>query len=311
MKPFQNICIIFVCLLLCLSAGFSWKQASDPPDVILHVTLSYTHPQTGEKFILKTDSEKTNAAEWPDTAKKWSIPAGVELNIKLEVWNIGDNPGGDGFDVDLWYDWNKNEYPDDWEDADYVCLPDSPRDCLQFTKKITIDPDFPGKDGKGIYNIAAWVDRFDQTTEVYENNNFLGPIQIKPAMTAVVKPKVLKVKKLQPLRKLRMQKQPIKPELKFFPFRLEPSKAKQGFSFEPNQPANVRIRIEWRNKRDQLQAVLRDETNSRVLNRAKGKSPLELHFKQLKKSRIEKMSVIINSSGRGITAGRIIVHYFK
>jgi len=299
--------LILVCLIFCVSTGFISSSDSDMQDAILVVTLSYTHPQTGEKVTFKTDSQQTNGAEWPGSAKNWSVPPGVELTIDMEYQNLGDNPSSDGFSVDLWFDWNKNQYPPDTEDADYVCLEEDPGDCRRFTKTITIEPDFPGKDGTGIYNIAAWVDRFDTQTEVSEDNNFVGPIQMKKSATL----KIRKIKPVKPVKKLPLLKQLIKPEFQTFHFQLQSSKAKQSFSFAPNQPANVHIKIEWRNGNVPIQAILRDETHARILDRTKGSAPLDLHFKQLKKSGIEKMSVLVSSNSPGITAGRIIVRYLK
>jgi len=316
MRTFPKIGMTLFCVILCAYIGFTSNRSIVIQDAILAVTLSYTHPQTGEQVTFKTDSRKTNGAEWPASAKQWSVPSGVELRIDMEYKNLGDNPFSDGFSVDLWYDWNKNQYPPDTEECDFVCVEEDPLDCQQFTTTIHMDPEFPGKDGKGIYNIAAWVDRFDMQTERDEKNNFLGPIQIKPLLTAVQKPLKIKMRKIgpvkvKPVKKLHLHKKFVKPQFQTFHFQLQPSRSKQSFSFSPHQPVNVHIKIEWRKGDAPLQAVLRDETHSRILDRTKGTAPLDLRFQQSKKSGIEKISVLVSSSSRTVTAGRIMVRYLK
>jgi hypothetical protein len=79
----------------------------------------------------------------------------------------------------------------DWwarQDADRVCVPDDPSDCLDETVVITTDADFDGSRGRGVYSFMVWVDRFDTRTEVEEFDNVAGPVRVAVLPRTTVKP---------------------------------------------------------------------------------------------------------------------------
>jgi len=291
--------------------GAAWGTTGPPSiqDAVLHVTLRYTHPRTGKVHTLTTDSQQTNSVEAPHTAREWSVPAGVELRIEMS-YTAGDHPASDGFSVDIWYDWNRFEYPEDTVDPDDVCLEENPRDCARFTRTLPMDSDFPGKDGRGVYNLAAWIDRFDTQSEAYEDNNFLGPIKIRAVRQAVARPVTIQRKKLR-VAALPIKRMPASPGHRIFPFRLEPTRMRRSFSFAADPPVKLRIVIESRDKKARLEAVLRDETHDRVLGRARGTAPLKIEFMPGKDTGIQELSVTVNRREAGFTAGRVLVHDLK
>ena len=79
-------------------------------------------------------------------------------------------------------------------DPDVVCIPEDPGDCQRILKTLKADLSYMGKQGKGVYNIVAWVDRFDTQTEVAEDDNYLGPVKIVVLPTVQIKKEPLIIK---------------------------------------------------------------------------------------------------------------------
>jgi len=79
---------------------------------------------------------------------------------------------------------------------------------------LKADLSYRGKQGKGVYNIAAWVDRFDTQTEVYEDDNYLGPINITVLPTVQTKrePLVIQTPTIKPIKKPLRSSGPVKGE---------------------------------------------------------------------------------------------------
>lgn len=299
---------IGIILTLCMGISLLGANSLGPtiiPDAGVSATLSYTHPQTGKAITFQTNSRKTNTAEGPSSEKEWAVPANVKLTVTIEVENLGDVPLSDGISLDVWYDYDGEGYPADESDCDWICVPEDPDDCRVLKRTLTVDPDFPGKAGKGVYSLAAWVDRFDTITEFDEKNNFVGIIKIKPILTATVKPKILQPKAIQPVKRLAIAKNT--DPIKIFPFKLEKAQNAQRFSFQSDHPAGIRIRIEWRGKPERLQAILRNESTDQILKRTSGASPFEFIYTSMNRKRTEKMSIEVRSRYSGTTSGRIAV----
>jgi hypothetical protein len=178
--------------------------ASGPPNLVAEMALSYVDPLGGER------------RECGEGCRRFEVPAGVELEIRVRVFNQGDNPASDGVDWDLWFDQVRSPFPPedleacfdseqrldtdcyygmmdrvDWDwwdiqDADRVCVPDDPDDCFDETISITMDADFKGSRGTGAYSFVLWVDRFDTHVESDDFDNVAGPVRVKVLPAAEV-----------------------------------------------------------------------------------------------------------------------------
>ncbi len=178
--------------------GTTEATAFPAPNFVPQMELSYLDPSTGER---------RSCAEG---CRRFEVPAGVELDVRIRVQNTGGDPGGDGVSWDLWFDQRKHPFPGldispcvnaeedridfecwsalvervDWDDwvalsADRVCVPSGPDDCDDVTLRVPMDEAFDGVRGRGIYSFAVWVDRFRVTTEADEFDNFAGPVRVK------------------------------------------------------------------------------------------------------------------------------------
>ena len=166
---------VFITLTTPLFAG-----ATDPPNFIPRMTIQYKDPQTQKIIVHKIDS-------YADAHKTYQVPGGAELTLNFKAVNTGDNPAGDPVSADVWLDWTGKTLPSDKSDADIVCLPEDPGDCVTFEETITADAGFKGSGGKGVYNILIWIDRFDTQTEIDEEDNIMGPVKIVAVKTLYLK----------------------------------------------------------------------------------------------------------------------------
>ncbi|GAB4348341.1 MAG: hypothetical protein Kow006_08950 [Gammaproteobacteria bacterium] len=190
--------ILFTLLAACLwlLPRFGWPGASEPPNWIVQLSVSFTDPHTGGKKTYTTDSLRGARRE------SIRVAAGSRVVLQVSAYNMGGNPGSDGVSLDIWYDWPSRRTPTDSSLADVVCIPESPVDCLEKTISLKADLAFEGKAGRGIYNIAAWVDRFDTVSEFDEMDNFLGPVRITvlPTLPRKTAPLAPAPRTLAPLR---------------------------------------------------------------------------------------------------------------
>jgi hypothetical protein len=188
------------------SANPAIAGASSPPNLAPELTFSYVDPVSGER------------QECGEDCRRFDVPAGVDLEIRVQVVNLGDNPNTDGVDWDLWFDQPRSPFPPedfaacidseqrldtdcyygmmdrvDWDwwhiqDADRVCLPDDPSDCYDETVSIPMDADFDGSRGRGVYTFMVWVDRFDTKIETDDFDNVAGPVRVKVLPRAAIEP---------------------------------------------------------------------------------------------------------------------------
>ena len=198
-----------VAMAFLMSPTMAVAGASSPPNWAPEMTFSYVDPVTGEHHECGGD------------CRRFEVPAGVDLEIRVQVVNVGDNPGGDPVSWDLWFDQPRSPLPPedlaacidseqrldtdcwyammdrvDWEwwdkqDADRVCVPEDPGDCVEEAISVPMRADFDGSRGRGVYTFLLWVDRFDTQTESDEFDNLAGPVRVKvlPATTiGTVKP---------------------------------------------------------------------------------------------------------------------------
>jgi hypothetical protein len=199
-----------------LAVGVLWSPsratagASAAPNWAPELTFSYVDPVTGEHHECGGD------------CRRFEVPAGVDLEIRVQVVNLGDNPSGDPVSWDLWFDQPLHPFPGadlaacweatghvldidcwqamrdavDWDwwdalDADRVCVPQDPGDCVDETITVPMQADFDGSRGRGVYTFLVWVDRFGTQSESDEFDNVSGPVRVKAvpaAAVATVKP---------------------------------------------------------------------------------------------------------------------------
>jgi len=195
-----------LCGFLCVSA-FADAGGSASPNFVPDLRLSYVDPQSGERISCG------------DGCRRLSVPAGVELEVRVRVQNSNGDPWKDGVAWDLWFDQPIHPFPGidiaacrdpaggpidlecwqslfervDWETwdrlvADRVCVPEKPGDCEDVTIKVPMDENFDGSRGRGVYSFAAWVDRFRVTTESDEFDNFAGPVRVRVLSPAAIAP---------------------------------------------------------------------------------------------------------------------------
>ena len=195
-----------VCTLAFLmSPAAATAGASDPPNFVPEMTFSYVDPVTGERHDCGVD------------CRRFEVPAGVDLEIRVQAVNLGDNPTGDPVSWDLWFDQPLHPFPGadliacweatghgldvncwqamrdavDWDwwnalEADRVCVPEDPGDCVDETITVPMKTDFEGSRGHGVYTFLVWVDRFGTQTEIDEFDNVAGPVRVKALPTTMI-----------------------------------------------------------------------------------------------------------------------------
>jgi len=193
-----------VAVAFLMSPALAAAGAGAPPNWAPEMTFSYVDPVTGERHECGGD------------CRRFEVPAGVDLEIRVQALNIGDNPGGDPVSWDLWFDQPRSPLPPedladcidseqrldtdcwyammdrvDWEwwdgqDADRVCIPEDPGDCVDETITVPMKSDFDGSRGRGVYTFLVWVDRFDTQTESDEFDNVAGPVRVKALPTTMI-----------------------------------------------------------------------------------------------------------------------------
>jgi len=195
----SRTCAVTLAAILILGAGpAAAADPGAPPNFIPEMTLSYSDPLSGAKV------------ECGDGCRRFEVPAGVDLELRIRVLNDGGDPGGDGVPWDLWFDQRRHPFPGidiadchdpkedrldiecwralservDWEvwngqTADRVCVPEKTGECDDVTVRVPMDADHDGSRGRGVYSFAVWVDRFQIRPEENEFDNFAGPVRVK------------------------------------------------------------------------------------------------------------------------------------
>jgi hypothetical protein len=210
MRSDESVFVFVVAVSLLMSPAMAAAGAGDPPNFVPEMTFSYVDPATGERNECGGD------------CRRFEVPAGVDLEIRVQVVDMGDNPAGDPVSWDLWFDQPRHPFPGedlvacwesdgegldvdcwqamrdrvdwDWWDeqaASRECLPEDPGDCVDETITVPMEGDFDGSRGRGVYTFLVWVDRFGTQTEIDEFDNVVGPVRVKvqPATTVgTVKP---------------------------------------------------------------------------------------------------------------------------
>jgi hypothetical protein len=169
-----------------------------PPSFVPRLDLSYVDPVSGEKVSCG------------EGCRRFEVPDGVVLDVRLRVINMGGDIGDGGVAWDLWFDQRRYPFPGldlnachddsldrididcwrelddrvDWEEwnalvADVVCVPETPDVCEDVTLRLPVDSKYDGSRGRGVYSLAFWVDRFRVMSDANEFDNFRGPVRVK------------------------------------------------------------------------------------------------------------------------------------
>jgi len=198
--PMIGVQAAFVLMTMIFATDSSLADATSasPPDYVPTMELSYIDPSTGERLSCGTG------------CRRFDVPAGVALEVRVAIRNTGGNPGDEAVSWDLWFDQRRHPFPgidigpcldaeekrididcwqavservdwDSWDalSADRVCVPSGPGECSDLTMVVPVDASFDGSRGRGVYSFAVWVDRFRVTTEFNEFDNFAGPVRVK------------------------------------------------------------------------------------------------------------------------------------
>ena len=175
--------ILFSLILILISIRIVFAGAGDPPNFQPELTIKYLDTVTNKNITLRNCIP----------GKTYYVPSDVTLTLIIDAANTGDNPSGESASVDIWYDWPTRSTPKDDSAADIECIPENPDDCQTVMKKLKVDYLYNGKEGKGVYNVVVWADRFDTLTELDEKDNFLGPIKIIAVPTVQNKQESLQI----------------------------------------------------------------------------------------------------------------------
>lgn len=196
---------MFAALVCCASTSVAMLAAGahdvepstgEPPDFAPVMVLAYSDPDSGERV------------ECGEGCRRFTVPDGVDLEVRVRVENHGGPSAGDGVAWDLWFDQPLHPYPgldleacydadggldEDcwnamservdralWEPmiADRVCVPSQPGACWEATVHLRANAEFAGSRRRGVYHVAVWVDRFAVVAERNEFDNYAGPVRV-------------------------------------------------------------------------------------------------------------------------------------
>ena len=199
MADFRSTVLAVLALLLFLTTTAPIPAADGrPPSFVPQMDLSYIDPQSGE---LVTCGEG---------CRRFEVPDGVELEIRITVQNKSQGDWEEGVAWDLWFDQRRHPFPGidlsdchdatedrldvecwlalndrvDWDAwtslvADLVCVPEKTGECIDVTMWLPMDLEYDGSRGRGVYSFAVWIDRFGVMTEDDEFDNYRGPVRVK------------------------------------------------------------------------------------------------------------------------------------
>jgi hypothetical protein len=172
------------------------EERAAAPDFTPVVALAFTDPSTGERV------------ECAQGCRRFSVPDGAVLEIRVRVENRGGDIGEGAVAWDLWLNEPMHPFPgldlepcfdsggrldqDCWQSltgrfdaahwqqkiSDRICVPVSGSSCDDVTVRVPVDAGFEGARKTGTYHVAVWVDRAGVTAERNEFNNFAGPIRV-------------------------------------------------------------------------------------------------------------------------------------
>jgi len=193
-----NVFAVLTLLLSLTTPASVLAEDGLPPSFVPEMDLSFVDPQSGA------------LVSCGEGCRRFEVPDGVELEIRIKVQNRSPESWGEGVAWDLWIDQRRYPFPgidlsdchdssedrldiecwltltervdwDAWIDLvpDLVCVPEKPDECVDVRIWVPMDLEHEGSRGRGVYSFGLWVDRFGVVTEGDEFDNFLGPVRVK------------------------------------------------------------------------------------------------------------------------------------
>jgi len=193
-----NVPAVLTLLLLLTTPAPVLAEDGLPPSFVPQLDLSFIDPQSGALMSCG------------EGCRRFEVPDGVELEIRIRVQNNSRDDWGEGVAWDLWIDQRRHPFPGidlsdchdasedrldidcwlalkdrvDWDAwtslvPDLVCVPEKPGECVDVTLWVPMDLEHEGSRGRGVYSFALWVDRFGVVSEDDEFDNFRGPVRVK------------------------------------------------------------------------------------------------------------------------------------
>ena len=292
-------CAVMLAAILIQGAAPAVAGSGGSPNFVPEMRLSYTDPVSGERV------------ECGDACRRFEVPAGVDLELRVRVLNMGGTVGSDGVSWDLWFDQRRYPFPGidiadcddpaenrldtecweslvnrvDWESwdsqtADRVCVPIKAGDCDEVTVRVPMDMDYDGSRGRGVYSFAVWVDRFRVHAEKNEFDNFVGPVRVK--VVPASPPAPASAPDAQAENGLMKPSSP-KPysvrivlEEKEIGFTLNSPRSRAILEFEPQYAGKVMVVVEPAGVYEALHVEIRKVSTGEILFEVDGKGTLSL-----------------------------------
>ncbi|MDX2436880.1 MAG: hypothetical protein QNL88_07520 [Acidobacteriota bacterium] len=192
-----TIGVIIGCLLQ-VGAFAAHAEGGGSSNFVPDLTLSYVDPDSGERFECGAD------------CRRFTVPAGTRLEVRVRVQSEGGNSAGDEVTWDLWFNQPNHPFPGldlapcydpltgqsdracwqamqdrvdrvGWDalKPDLVCVPGfEGGSCRDNLVGVVVDADFDGARRPGVYHFALWINRFSVVPESDEFDNFAGPIRV-------------------------------------------------------------------------------------------------------------------------------------
>jgi len=286
-------------VILILNAAPVVAASGASPNFIPEMTLSYSDPLSGE------------TVECGDGCRRFEVPAGVGLDIRVRVLNDGGDSGGDGVPWDLWFDQRRHPFPGidiadchdptedrldiecwqalidrvDWNTwgsqiADRVCVPEKTGECDDITVRVPMDADHDGSRGRGVYSFAVWIDRFQIRPEENEFDNFAGPVRVKVVPASASSSESAPDAQAESSLMMPSSPQPysvrIVAEEEEVGFSLASPRSRGVIAFEPPYSGKVTVEILPSGGYDALHLEVRKVSTGEVLAEVDGKGNLRL-----------------------------------
>ena len=290
---------ITLAAILILGAAPVVAASGVPPNFIPEMTLSYSDPVSGAKV------------ECGDGCRRFEVPAGVDLELRVRVLNDGGAPAGDGVPWDLWFDQRRYPFPGidiadchdpaenrldidcwqalvervDWDSwsgqiADRVCVPENAGDCNDVTIRVPMEADYEGSRGRGVYSFAVWVDRFQTRPEENEFDNFAGPVRVKTLPAPASAPESAPDAQAESGLMMPSSPQPYSVRIvateEEIGFSLTSPRSRGVIAFEPQYAGKVRVDVTPSGGYEAHHLEVRKVSTGEVLAEADGKGNLRL-----------------------------------
>jgi len=297
-----TVLIVLMLLLLLTTPAPVLAEEGLPPSFVPQLDLSFIDPQSGA------------LVSCGEGCRRFEVPDGVELKIRIKVQNNSPDNWGEGVAWDLWFDQRRHPFPGidlaDCQDAsedrldiecwlalndrvdwdawtglvpDLVCVPEKPGECIDVTIWVPMDLEHEGSRGRGVYSFATWVDRFGVVSEDDEFDNYLGPVRVKvvPRQPGELELTTTGARP-SPAELVATPSSPMP-----YSVRLVEAEADKGFTlssrvgranleFTPSYPGAVTVEVEQAGVWEKMTVEVRKVSTGKVLAETSGKGMLRL-----------------------------------